>query len=122
PTRTVALTIGDGAFFYNPVIASFGAAQELELPLLVVLFNNGGYLSQKTDVVNEFPDGWAVRSKRFAGLSITPRPDYPAPAAALGGHGGAVEPPAEVRAALQRGLAAVAEGKLALVEVVLASL
>jgi acetolactate synthase-1/2/3 large subunit len=120
PGRTVAVTIGDGAFFYNPVVASFGAAQELKLPLLVVLFNNAGYLSQKTDVVRGYPEGWAVRTKQFAGLSIAPRPDYPALARAFGGYGEAVERPAEVRAALERGLDAVAEGKLALIEMVLA--
>jgi acetolactate synthase-1/2/3 large subunit len=120
PGRTVAVTVGDGAFFYNPVIASFGAAQELELPLLVVLFNNAGYLSQKMDVVREYPEGWAVKTKRFAGLSITPRPDYPALARAFGGYGESVERPAELRAAVQRGLDVVSKGKLALIEVVLA--
>jgi acetolactate synthase-1/2/3 large subunit len=120
PDAMVAVTIGDGAFFYNPVIASFGAAQELKLPLLVVLFNNAGYLSQKLDVVREYPEGWAVRSKHFAGLSIAPRPDYPALARAFGGYGEAVERPSEVRAALTRGLAAVAKGQLALIEMVLA--
>jgi acetolactate synthase-1/2/3 large subunit len=120
PERIVTVTIGDGAFFYNPVVASFGAAQELELPLLVVLFNNAGYLSQKMDVVREYPEGWAVRTKRFAGLSIAPRPDYPALARAFGGYGESVERPPELRAALQRGLDAVSKGKLALIEVVLA--
>jgi thiamine pyrophosphate-dependent acetolactate synthase large subunit-like protein len=120
PDSTVAVTIGDGAFFYNPVLASFGAAQELRLPLLVVLFNNSGYLSQKLDVVREFPEGFAVRAKRFAGLSIAPRPDYPALARAFGGHGESVERPADVRGALQRGLDAVSGGRLALVEMVLA--
>lgn len=120
PDRTVVVTIGDGAFFYNPVIASFGAAQELKLPLLVVLFNNAGYLSQRLDVVREYPDGWAVRSKQFSGLSITPRPDYPALARAFGGYGESVEQPAGVRPALLRGLDAVSKGNLALIEMVLA--
>ena len=120
PGRTVVVTIGDGAFFYNPVLASFGAAQELSLPLLVVLFNNAGYLSQKLDVTREFPDGWAARTKRFAGLSIAPRPDYPALARAFGGYGETVERPSEVRTALQRALGAVSDGKLALIEMVLA--
>ena len=120
PERTVALTIGDGAFFYNPVVGSFGAAQELNLPLLVVLFNNAGYQSQKLDVIHEYPEGWAVRKKQFAGLSIAPRPDYPALARAFGGYGEAVERPSELRSALLRGLDAVSGGKLALVEVVLA--
>ena len=120
PDRTVVVTIGDGAFHYNPVVASFGAAQELRLPMLVVLFNNAGYLSQKTDVVREYPDGWAVRTNRFAGLSITPRPDYPALARAYGGYGESVEQPSGVRPALLRGLEAVTKGHLALVEMVLA--
>ena len=120
PDRTVVVTIGDGAFYYNPVLASFGASQELGLPLLVVLFNNSGYLSLKGDVIREYPDGWAVRTRRFAGLSITPRPDYPALARAFGGHGESVELPSEVRPALLRGLEAVANGNLALIEMVLA--
>jgi acetolactate synthase I/II/III large subunit len=120
PDRTVVLTIGDGAFHYNPVVASFGASQELRLPLLVVLFNNAGYLSQKLDVEREYPDGAAVRTKHFAGLSILPRPDYPALARAYGGYGEAVERPSEVRPAILRGLEAVSKGQLALIEMVLA--
>lgn len=120
PDRMVVATIGDGAFFYNPVVASFGAAQELKLPLLVVLFNNAGYLSQKLDVVREYPQGWAVRSKQFSGLSIAPHPDYPALAHAFGGYGETVERPADVRPALLRGLDAVSRGNLALIEMVLA--
>lgn len=120
PDRTVIVTLGDGAFHYNPVVASFGAAQELRLPVLVVLFNNAGYLSQKGDVLREYPEGWAARTKRFAGLSIAPRPDYPALARAYGGYGEAVEQPSGVRPALLRGLEAVARGNLALIEMVLA--
>ena len=120
PNRVVAVTIGDGAFHYNPVVASFGAAQELRLPILVVLFNNAGYLSQKGDVIREYPDGWAAELKRFAGLSIAPRPDYPALARAYGGYGESVEQPSGVRPALLRGLEAVAKGNLALIEMVLA--
>ncbi len=120
PSRTVVATIGDGAFHYNPVVASFGAAQELRLPILVVLFDNAGYLSQKNDVAREFPDGWAVRTRKFAGTSIRPRPDYAMLARAYGGHGETVDEPGAVRAALRRGLDAVAKGQLALVHVVLA--
>ena len=120
PSRTVVATIGDGAFHYNPVVASFGASQELRLPLLVLLFDNAGYLSQKNDVVREYPEGWAVRTQKFAGTSIRPRPDYAMLARAYGGHGETVEAPGEVRAALRRGLEAVAKGQLALVHVVLA--
>ena len=119
PDRTVALLIGDGSFYYNPVPAAFGACQEHGLPMLVVLFDNAGYFSQKNDVVREYPQGFAVKTNQFIGTSITPCPDYAMLAQAFGGHGEKVEKPAEVRPALERGLAAVAKGKLALVHVVL---
>ena len=120
PRRTVICTIGDGAFHYNPVVASFGAAQELELGIVVLLFNNAGYLSQKTDVVTNYPHGAAVRSGWFAGTSITPAPDYSKLAQAYGGWGEKVEQPAELRAALKRALEQAAQGRLALLDIVLA--
>jgi acetolactate synthase-1/2/3 large subunit len=119
PGRTVLATIGDGAFHYNPVLASFGASQELGLPFLVVLFDNAGYLSQKTDVKTYYPDGWAVRTGRFAGTAITPRPEYAKLAEAYGGYGEKVTEAASVRAALQRGLQEVEKGRFALVHMVL---
>ena len=119
PDRTVALLIGDGSFYYNPVPAAFGACQEHGLPMLVVLFDNAGYFSQKNDVVREYPQGYAVKTNQFIGTSITPCPDYAQLAQAFGGHGERVDKPADVRAALKRGLDAVAKGKLALMHMVL---
>jgi acetolactate synthase I/II/III large subunit len=119
PDRTVVLTIGDGAFHYNPVVASFGAAQEHGLPIFVIVFNNAGYLSQKNDVLSSFPQGDAAAAGSVIGTAIRPSPDYPSLARAYDGVGERVGQPAEVPAALERGLAAVARGQLALLEVVL---
>jgi acetolactate synthase-1/2/3 large subunit len=120
PSRTVVCTIGDGAFHYNPVVASFGAAQEHKLPLLVVLFDNAGYLSQKRDVGNYYPKGKAVQSGKVIGTPIAPAPDYVKLAEAYGGWGEKVDKPAELHAAFKRGLEQVARGRLALIDVVLA--
>jgi acetolactate synthase-1/2/3 large subunit len=119
PERSVVCTIGDGAFHYNPVVASFGAAQEHGLPLLVVLFNNAGYLSQKKDVATYYPEGEAVRAGKVIGTPIQPRPDYVKLAEAYGGWGEKVEKPGDVRAALTRGLEQ-SRSRLALVDLVLA--
>jgi thiamine pyrophosphate-dependent acetolactate synthase large subunit-like protein len=118
PERPVITTIGDGAFHYNPVVACFGASQEHGLPLLVVLFDNAGYLSQKTDVVTYYPQGSAVKSGRFAGTAITPRPEYAKLAEAYGGYGEKVTSAKDVRAALQRGLEQAGK-RLALIHMVL---
>src|SRR2546425_11423627 len=83
------------------------------MPILIVLLNNSGYLSQKSHVSEQYPDGWAVRSNTFVGTAIAPSPDYPAIARAFGGYGERVGDPGEVRAALLRGLQAVAGGAVA---------
>jgi acetolactate synthase I/II/III large subunit len=119
PDRPVVLTIGDGSFYYNPVVAAFGACQELKLPLLVILFDNAGYQSQKNDVLREYPQGWAVRANKFVGTSITPMPNYAILAHAFGGFGEKVERPQDVRPALEHGLEALARGQLALIHLVL---
>jgi acetolactate synthase-1/2/3 large subunit len=118
--RTVVCLIGDGAFNYNPVLAAFGFAQEHRMPFLTVMFNNSGYLSQKRGIPEHYPDGYAVKSRRFVGTSITPSPDYAAIARAFEGHGEKVESPAQVRPALQRALAAVSKGQLAFLDMTLA--
>jgi acetolactate synthase-1/2/3 large subunit len=84
-----------------------------------VLFDNAGYFSQKNDVVREYPQGWAMRTNQFIGTSITPMPDYALLAKAFGGVGEKVERPRDVRPALERGLAAIEKGQLALVHLVL---
>jgi len=119
PERTVIMVIGDGAFNYNPVLAALGACQEHRMPMLIVLFNNSGYLSQKSGVPHHYPEGWAVKSQTFVGTSIAPTPDYAALARAFDGYGEKVTDPAEVRAALVRGLQIVDTGHLALLDMTL---
>ena len=119
PDRPVVLLIGDGAFNYNPGLAGLGFCEEHRMPILIVLFNNSGYLSQKSGIPHHYPDGWAVRSKTFVGTSIAPSPDYAALARAFGGYGEKVTDPREVRAAFRRGLQSVAGGQLALLDMTL---
>ena len=117
PKRPVVCLIGDGSFSYDPVPAAFGAAQEHNLPFLTVMFNNQGYLSQKSGIPKYYPGGWAVKSNNFSGLHIAPCPDYATIVKAFDGYGEKVEEPGEVRKAVERGLRAVAGGQLALIDV-----
>jgi acetolactate synthase I/II/III large subunit len=120
PKRPVLCLIGDGAFNYDPGLAALGVCQEHNLPIMIVLFNNYGYHSQKSGVPRFFPEGFAVKNQDFIGISINPSPDYATIARAFEGYGEKVEEPGEVRAALQRGLKAVAAGQMALIDVRLA--
>jgi acetolactate synthase-1/2/3 large subunit len=117
PKRPVICLIGDGSFNYDPALAALGAAQEHQLPILIVMFNNQGYLSQKSGVPKYYPNGWAVKTNKFAGLNIAPCPDYATIVKAFDGYGEKVEEPGEVRKAVERGLRAVGAGQLALIDV-----
>jgi acetolactate synthase-1/2/3 large subunit len=117
PKRPVVCVIGDGSFNYDPVPGVYGAAQEHNLPFLTVMFNNQGYLSQKSGIPRYYPDGWAVQSKNFSGLHIAPCPEYSQIMKAFDGYGEKVEEPGEVRKAIERGLRAVAGGQAALVDI-----
>ncbi len=119
PKRPVVCMIGDGSFNYNPVVGALGAAQEHNLPFMIIIFNNFGYQSQQAEIPHFYPGGHTVTTGNFAasGTAIKPNPEYSALAAIYGGYGEKVEKPTEVRAALERGLKAMSEGKVVLLDV-----
>ena len=84
--KDVGCVIGDGAFNYNPVPACLGLAQQYGVPILVVICNNQGYVSQEWNPTN-FPSGYALREHNSYGRVIEPTPDYAAIAPAFGAHG-----------------------------------
>jgi thiamine pyrophosphate-dependent acetolactate synthase large subunit-like protein len=121
PDQLVVAVVGDGSFHYNPVVACFGLCQERRMPILTVIFNNHGYASMQGGLAHHYPDGYGARGGgRELATAIAPRPDYPKLVEAFGGWGQAVDHPAEIVPALQRGIKAVQEGIPALVDVSLA--
>ena len=118
PERPVISVIGDGAFLYNPVTQALGLAREANLPIMIIVFNNKGYKAMK-DIHNAFyPEGVAAKHDLFYGETID-CPDYAGMVAPFGAFGRRVEKPDELKAALTDGLAAVADGKTAIIDVVL---
>ena len=118
PQQQVVCILGDGAWHYNPVPAALGFAQEYGIPLLIVLCNNRGYVSQAFNVLKYYPDGAAVREGNLVGNVIEPTPDYVKQAEAYGGVGERVQKSDELRSALQRALQVVAAGKTVLLDVI----
>jgi len=58
-----------------------------------------------------------VRTDNYYGRVIDPTPDYWKLAAAFGGHGERVSTPELLEPAIQRGLAAMADGRFAVLDV-----
>lgn len=119
PERPVFALIGDGAFHYNAVPSCLGVAEEYNLPIHVVVFNNGRYLSMETSLIKYFPDGAAKKTGVHYGAEIGPRPDYQYYGKAHGGYGYRVSNPAEIKAAIENALKHETEKKLTIIDVVL---
>ena len=119
PDRPVFSLIGDGAFHYNAVPSCLGVAQEYQLPIHVVVFNNGRYLSMETSLIKYFPNGAARTTGVHFGANIAPHPDYQCYAEAHGGQGLRVTRPDEIKPAIEQALNREKEGKLTVIDVVL---
>jgi len=117
--RLVVLTVGDGSFLYNPVLPSLAAAKNLQLPILIIIFNNRQYLSMKFNHVRAYPDGVAVATKTFPGTDLSDQPDLASFAAAFGMLGVTITRADELRASLISAIAAVAAGRTAILNVML---
>ncbi|MEV6539453.1 thiamine pyrophosphate-dependent enzyme [Streptomyces sp. NPDC051665] len=115
--RPVVLTIGDGAFTYNPVIPSYDASNAYELPLLIVVFNNRVYKSMNLNHRRFYPEGAAADTGEWLGTDLHRLPRLAAFAEPFGMHTETVDAPEALAPALERALKAVAEGTTAVVDV-----
>ncbi len=118
PERTVALTIGDGSFMYNPVVPSLALADEKALPLLILVFNNSQYAVMKHFHKRFYPDGAAVSDDDYYGVNIQ-GPNYEQAAALVGGFCRRVSDPAELPEAIEAAYASVKSGKLAILNLIM---
>jgi len=115
--RPVALLIGDGGFLYNPVIQALGASKQHDLPILIVVFNNKGYMAMQKGHVHHYPDGAAESAKMHLGSQLD-GPDYAELGSHFGLHGERVEEPGKLKAAVQKALKQVQDGTTAILNVV----
>ncbi len=116
--RPVAALIGDGSFLYNPVVQALGAARNYDLPILIVVLDNRQYRAMQTGHLHHYPDGVAQAADLWHGVHIDGT-DYSELGKPFGFYGRRVERPAELAPALASGLEAVANGRSAILDVVL---
>jgi acetolactate synthase-1/2/3 large subunit len=95
PDRTVVCLAGDGDFLMNG--QEFATAVQYELPIVVILLDNGMYGTIRMHQEREYPGRISATMLR--------NPDFAAYATAFGGHGERVETTEEFAPALSRALA-----------------
>ena len=117
PERQVVTLIGDGAFLYNPVLGSLGAARDYKLPTMAVVFNNKKYAAMQGMHQKMYPDGIAAEIDLYYGTHINP-PDFVKVAECVGGYGEQVNDPEKLQDGLKRGLEANQSGKPAIIDVI----
>jgi acetolactate synthase-1/2/3 large subunit len=119
PERLVVFTVGDGSWLYNPVLPGLMASAEHDVPVLVVIFNNGKYLSMRHNHRRVYPDGAAARTGYQLGVELSAQPSPAAVAEAAGAVGLTVTTAEELRPSLEEAAAAVRGGRTAIVNVIL---
>jgi acetolactate synthase-1/2/3 large subunit len=117
PDATVIATVGDGAYFFGEPLSCLFVQRAHALPVLTVIFNNQQWEAVKSGTLAVHPGGAARTRGRFPLSELTPSPSFEQMAKTVDGHGERVESPGELPAALKRGLAAVREGRPAILNV-----
>ncbi|SRR5579884_107520 len=118
PDKLVVALMGDGAFYYNPVLSCLGLAQEANLPTLTFVFDNRSYVAMEAALLRYYPEGAAARTGIHYGGPIAPETDYSGLARLYGGFGARVERPEELRPAVEQAIREVQAGRLAIIHLV----
>lgn len=119
PASTVVCTLGDGSYHYAVPTSCHHVSAAEKLPLLVVVFDNGGWNEVRKSVLSVHPDGWAAKQERMPLVDFESETHYQKIVEAFGGFGVTVRDPGELPAALERAMQVVRnEGRQALVHIV----
>lgn len=115
--KTVIATLGDGAYIFCNPTACHWVSEANDLPILTVIFNNALHGAVRNSTLAMYPDGVAAKSGGRMLADLSPSPAFET-LAGTKGHGEKVTSVAELKPALKRALAAVADGNQALVNVI----
>ncbi len=121
PDRRIVQVIGDGGFHFSSPDSVYAVAQQYQLPILTLVLDNGGWQAVKAAVQRVYPKGVAAETNQFQSRLMSDRQgelrDFSAVAKAFGAHGERVTEPGELAAAIDRCLAALDDGKAAVLHV-----
>ena len=119
--RRVVMIVGDGVFQFSNPDAVFAVAWQYNLPVFTIVLDNRGWQAVKESVLRVYPKGAAAETDNFQARldgrqQGAPR-HFEQIGAAFGAHAERVVEPAELEAAIDRCLEAVARGQAAVMTV-----
>jgi acetolactate synthase I/II/III large subunit len=119
--RRVVQVIGDGGFHFSSPDSVYAVAQGYQIPILTVVLDNGGWQAVKSAVQRVYPEGVAAKTDQFHSRLSSGRQgerrDFSAVAGAFGACGECVTEPDDLAAAIDHCLAALDDGKAAVLHV-----
>jgi thiamine pyrophosphate-dependent acetolactate synthase large subunit-like protein len=116
PNQQVICLVGDGSFLFGPT--ALWTMARLELPVLVIVYNNHAYGGPHNRVIANLGSGRLIETGRFVHDYLgKPDMDMASIAKGFGVESERVENPAQLRAALGRARRKTAEGKPYLLDV-----
>ena len=121
PDRRIVQIIGDGGFHFSSPDSVYAVAQQYQIPVLTVVIDNGGWQAVKSAVQRVYPKGIAAETDQFQSRLLSGRQgearDFSAIGRAFGAYGECVTEPDELAVAIDRALAALDDGKAAVLHV-----
>jgi acetolactate synthase-1/2/3 large subunit len=102
--RQVVATVGDGCYMFANPVACHQVAEAMNLPILVVVMNNGIWNAVRREVLAIYPKGEASKLQVLPITSLSPSPDFAKIAEACRGWAENVEKGADLPRAIQRAL------------------
>jgi acetolactate synthase I/II/III large subunit len=121
PDRRVVQVIGDGGFHFSSPDSVYAVAQQYQIPIFTVVLDNGGWQAVKSATQRVYPKGVAAETDQFQSRLMSGRQgerrDFSEIAKAFGAYGECVTEPDELAAAIDRCLAALEDGKAAVLHV-----
>jgi acetolactate synthase I/II/III large subunit len=121
PASRIVQVIGDGGFHFSSPDSVYAVAQQYQIPIFTVVLDNGGWQAVKSATQRVYPKGVAAETDQFQSRLMSGRQgerrDFADVAKAFGAHGESVTEPDALAAAIDRCLAALADGRAAVLHV-----
>jgi len=99
-TKRVVACVGDGSYIFANPLACHQVAAALEVPILIIILNNGSWNATRRAVNNMYGDGQAAAKENPVLTDLSPAPNLEAMTAVFGGNFTKVEHPANLDEAL----------------------